>query len=209
MRASRALWLGLLAVLAVTPAWGQGTLFVEGNNVGIGTATPAVPLHIKDTPSTSVMRFERAGPSRIEFRDSANNVNWDFRITSGNAFVLTRSDNLVNEMLVNSVGDLVITGSLKAMGGDGSIDPGDTFPDFVFEPDYALMPLDELESFVRSNRHLPGVMSSGDVSNAGTINMTALQLQLLEKVEELTLYVIEQQREIQDLRSRLDGRDEG
>lgn len=203
MRAHRTLWLGLLLLLLVTPAWGQGTLFVEGNNVGIGTATPAVPLHIANSPSTSVIRVERAGPGRLEFRDTAGGVSWDFRTTSGDAFVLTKVGTGVNEMVVNSVGDLVIPGDLKAMGGDGSVDPGDTFPDYVFEADYPLMPLDELASFIERERHLPNVLSSEDVSREKGVNVSRLQLQLLEKVEELTLYILQQQAEIDELRSQL------
>lgn len=200
----------LSAIFLPTGLFAQtGTLFVEGDNVGIGTGTPATQLHLRDSPDTSVLRLERSGPARIEFRDTVGGVSWDFRTTSGNTFVLTRSDTLVNEMLVNSLGDLIITGSLKARGGDGTIDPGDTFPDYVFAPDYELMPLSDLEAFVGENRHLPGVMSSEDVRQEGVINMTALQLQLLEKVEELTLYVIEQQREIEELRAQLATRDDG
>lgn len=180
-----------------------GTLFVEGDRVGIGTPTPAVPLHIKDVPDTSVVRLERAGPSRIEFRDTAGGVSWDFRTTSGDTFVITKVGTGINELKVNSLGDLVIPGSVMAEGGDGSLDSGDIFPDFVFEPDYELRPLSEVARFVESEKHLPDVMSIEDVRAEGSINMTKLQLQLLRKVEELTLYVVQQQREIQDLRARL------
>jgi len=193
----------------VGPAWAQtGTLYVEGDNVGIGTATPEVPLHIAAAPSTSVIRLERAGPSRIEFRDTAGGVSWDFRTTSGDTFVITKTDTTVNELKINSLGDLVIPGSVKASGGDGSLDPGDIFPDFVFEPDYDLMPVDELAGFIQDNRHLPNVMSLEDIHREGNINMTRLQLQLLQKVEELTLYVIEQQKQIAGLRAELEERDQ-
>lgn len=203
MRLHRTLWMGLLLLLVVTPAWGQGTLFVEGDNVGIGTSTPAVPLHISDAPSTSVIRIERAGPGRLEFRDTAGGVSWDFRTTSGDAFVLTKVGTGVNELLVNSIGDLVIPGSLKASGGDGSLDSGDIFPDYVFEPDYPLMSLGELEQYIDREKHLPDVISISEVREKGHVNMTQLQLQLLKKIEELTLYTLQQQAEIDELRAQL------
>ncbi|MEO1084626.1 MAG: hypothetical protein AAFY88_10310, partial [Acidobacteriota bacterium] len=51
-----------------------------------------------------------------------------------------------------------------------------------------------LEKFVTANRHLPNVPSASDISEAGGINMTELQLRMLEKVEELALYTIDQQK---------------
>ncbi|MEO1367803.1 MAG: hypothetical protein AAFX50_11555, partial [Acidobacteriota bacterium] len=54
------------------------------------------------------------------------------------------------------------------------------------------------------NRHLPNVPSAADISAAGGINMTELQLRLLEKVEELTLYTISQQKLLDAQRRLLD-----
>jgi hypothetical protein len=67
-------------------------------------------------------------------------------------------------------------------------------PDYVFDPDYELMPLSALRSFVAENRHLPGVISSEEAE--GTIDLSSFPLQLLEKVEELTLYTIQQDERI-------------
>lgn len=184
-----------------------GVLFVEQDNVGIGTALPQLPLHIT-RPSGSpppMIRLEQAGPSRLEFRDTANSVNWDFRTTSGDAFVITKLGTGTNELLVNSAGDLVVPGSIIAQGGDGSQGPGDQFPDFVFEPDYPLMDLDELADFIGREKHLPNVFSADDIRQRGHINMSELQLQLLRKVEELTLYTLQQEQEIRSLRNRLEG----
>src|SRR5512147_2002406 len=60
------------------------------------------------------------------------------------------------------------------------------FPDYVFESGYRLLPLEDLESHVRTQKHLPGVPTAAEVSREG-INVGAFQTQLLEKVEELTL----------------------
>jgi hypothetical protein len=82
------------------------------------------------------------------------------------------------------------------------------FPDYVFAPDYSLLPLDDLRHFVEEQRHLPNVMSAEDIQEAGGVDVTALQLQLLEKVEELTLYTLQQQEEIERLTSLVGGQAE-
>jgi len=52
----------------------------------------------------------------------------------------------------------------------------------------------ELASYVEKERHLPGIPSAADISQQGGLNLTEMQLQLLTKVEELTLYTIAQER---------------
>lgn len=77
--------------------------------------------------------------------------------------------------------------------------------DFVFEPDYKLPTLDSIRTFVQENRHLPGIPSAKQMEKNG-INVGDLQIDLLQKIEELTLHVIEldkvnkeQQRLIEEL----------
>jgi len=62
--------------------------------------------------------------------------------------------------------------------------------DYVFEEDYVLMPIEELEAFIKEHKHLPGVPSAEeDVKNG--IDLAEMNKILLEKIEELTLRVIE------------------
>ena len=79
-------------------------------------------------------------------------------------------------------------------------------PDYVFEADYALPSLSEVAAFIDANRHLPDVPSAADVARDG-LDLTQMQLSQLKKIEELTLYTLEQEarleaqaREIADLR---------
>ena len=69
------------------------------------------------------------------------------------------------------------------------------WPDYVFEEDYELMPLDQLEKHINDNGHLPGMPSAEEMEDA-TMAIGEMQLQLLEKVEELTLYVIGLKKEL-------------
>lgn len=74
--------------------------------------------------------------------------------------------------------------------------------DFVFSPDYDLKTLSEVESFIKENRHLPEIPSEKEMQKNG-LNLNEMQIKLLQKVEELTLYVIEQQKEIKSLKQEI------
>jgi len=75
-------------------------------------------------------------------------------------------------------------------------------PDYVFEDDYALMPLEELRSFIDENGHLPGVANAQKVKEEG-IDLAGSQMALLEKVEEQALYILQQHEAIQSLEGRV------
>lgn len=79
----------------------------------------------------------------------------------------------------------------------------DNWPDYVFGPEYKVMPLNEVDAYVRTHRHLPGVPSAGDMDVSG-MGLGAMQGVLLKKIEELTLQMIELKKENADLRRRLD-----
>jgi hypothetical protein len=75
---------------------------------------------------------------------------------------------------------------------------GSVTPDYVFEPDYDLTPLTEVETYVKENKHLPEVPSAKQMEEEG-LNLKEMNLLLLKKVEELTLHLIEQQKQISSL----------
>jgi hypothetical protein len=70
-----------------------------------------------------------------------------------------------------------------------------TWPDFVFDKTYRLLPLTELEKFIAANHHLPDVPSAATVAKDG-LDLGDNQATLLKKIEELTLYLIEQNKRI-------------
>lgn len=74
--------------------------------------------------------------------------------------------------------------------------------DFVFESKYNLRPLNEVNSYIQENRHLPEIPSAEEMRENG-VNMNKLQIQLLQKIEELTLYIIQQEQRIKDLENQL------
>lgn len=75
--------------------------------------------------------------------------------------------------------------------------------DFVFSKDYRLRPLQEVQQFIEEHRHLPEIQSAEDMEENG-VSVNALQMQLLQKIEELTLYVIQQEKTIQELQKEVE-----
>jgi len=71
--------------------------------------------------------------------------------------------------------------------------------DYVFEPSYKLMPLDEVESFTKENKHLPNVPSADEMAESG-LDVAQTSKMFMEKIEELTLYMIELNKEIEELK---------
>lgn len=75
--------------------------------------------------------------------------------------------------------------------------------DFVFDTNYRLRPLSEVQSFITENKHLPEIQSAKDMQQNG-VSVNELQFQLLQKIEELTLYIIEQDQQIKDLQQKVE-----
>jgi hypothetical protein len=76
------------------------------------------------------------------------------------------------------------------------IESDSNWPDYVFDENYKLMSLHELESYIKEHKHLPNIISAEEVKENG-INVGNLGHSLLEKLEELTLHVIRQQKHIE------------
>jgi hypothetical protein len=74
--------------------------------------------------------------------------------------------------------------------------------DYVFQPDYRLTSLPEVETFVHRHRHLPDMPSAAEVEQAG-VSLGEMQAKLLLKIEELTLHMIEQHKAIATLQEKL------
>lgn len=81
-----------------------------------------------------------------------------------------------------------------------------TWPDYVFAQDYRLPSLAEVETFIQENNHLENVPSATEIEKNGH-SLGEMDKILLKKVEELTLYVIQQQKEIEELKKKIEKKD--
>ncbi len=197
----------LTLILSAAAGAQTGVLFVNNNRVGIGISTPTTDLHVVGAAGTTkvlvvdtggggyLAPFEMRNDGPLGFRllDTAGSASCgsnciDFN-NAGGEFRLNFNDGDGPELRLTVNGQLIL--------------PGATLPDYVFEPDYPLLPLDELEAFIERNKHLPNLPSQAEVDEAGYINVSELQLRLLEKVEELTLYTLEQQKQLAELSAEM------
>jgi len=78
------------------------------------------------------------------------------------------------------------------------------WPDYVFAEDYNLMSLEELEKSISENNHLPGVPSAAEIEENGIL-LGDMQKKLMEKIEELTLYTIQQNKKVNELLDRVES----
>jgi hypothetical protein len=77
-----------------------------------------------------------------------------------------------------------------------------SWADYVFDKNYQLMPLTNVESYIAENKHLPEVPSAEEAAKNG-IDVASMDATLLKKVEELTLYMIQMQKENEALKNRI------
>jgi hypothetical protein len=77
------------------------------------------------------------------------------------------------------------------------------WPDYVFKQDYQLMPLDRLGAFIQKNGHLPNVPPASEIEKSG-LEVGEMQRLMMEKIEELSLYILKQQEQINALQDQID-----
>ena len=110
-----------------------------------------------------------------------------------------REDGRVGIGTSNPQSLLAVDGAITAREIEVTVDG---WADFVFDDSYKLKPIPEVASFIRENRHLPDVPSK-DAMAENQLNLGAFSVLLLQKVEELTLYVIDLEESNRDLSERL------
>lgn len=94
--------------------------------------------------------------------------------------------------------ELDVRGTIRA----NEIIVNTTGADFVFANDYQLRPLSEVKTFIQENKHLPEIKSAQEMQENG-VGINELQTQLLQKIEELTLYILQQEERIKALEAEL------
>ena len=94
------------------------------------------------------------------------------------------------------VQDGILTEKLKV-----ALRNGTEWADYVFESDYKLMPLEEVEKFAKENKHLPNVPSADEMVKVG-LDFSQVSKMFMEKIEELTLHVVELNKRIKELEAK-------
>lgn len=149
------------------------------------------------------------GSGNSPFILSGNNVGLDTTPTQKldiNGNIRTTGKLLVGDISDNTISNLkdyslVVNGS--ALFTMATVKLNSDWPDYVFANDYDLKPLEEIERYIFEKGHLPNIPSAKEVSESG-INLGEMDANLLRKIEELTLYSIEQDKKIKKQRDRLE-----
>lgn len=209
-----------------TPQWfsAEGVVYTSADacydspRVGIGTATPAASL---DVAGQTTMLTSPSPGATLSVGNTSNDV--------GLAITMNDEDSEFNDTAIriqaNGAGaqttaiDLSVdsndatlikattadAGKVFVVEGDGSlwatgvyVRLSEDFPDYVFEEGYDLMTLAELEEYIKREKHLPNMPSSTEVAEKGA-DIGEITRVLVEKVEELTLYVLELEKKIEAL----------
>jgi UDP-N-acetylglucosamine pyrophosphorylase len=79
---------------------------------------------------------------------------------------------------------------------------GPLVPDYVFAEDYKLKSLQEVEDYIKENKHLPEIPSAKEIEKNGLM-LAEMNMNLLKKMEEMTLYMIEQNKKIDQQNERI------
>ncbi|MGX1931318.1 hypothetical protein [Flagellimonas sp. 2504JD4-2] len=116
---------------------------------------------------------------------------------SGNVRMKVQSNGKVGIGTANPDSKLTVKGRIHAE--EVKVDLSVPGPDYVFKKDYDLKSLEEVQSYINEHGHLPNIPSASEMEANG-IQLGEMNMKLLEKIEELTLYVIELKNEINQLK---------
>jgi hypothetical protein len=175
-------------------------------NIGIGTITPTAQFHTtgsvrlagvtSDSTKTRVLVSDTSGNL---FYRSATSLTGRWQYAGG---VVFDSTDAIAIGTSNPQGyKLAVNGT--AIFTKVKVKTAGTWPDYVFKKDYRLPDLKELEVYLAKYRHLPGIASEADVQKDG-IDVGDEQAALLKKVEELTLYLIDENKALKQQNQQLD-----
>ncbi len=195
-----------------------GFSMIRGSgNVGIGTIEPQAKLHINHTgtmagkwnPSNSYMTLTD-GSAVMMIDPNELYSNWALHIGSkgddivkfravsdtGNSdkVVIKRSGN-VGIGTMNPDSKLTVKGKIHAE--EVKIDLSVPAPDYVFKEDYDLKTIEEVQQYIQDQGHLPNIPSATELETNG-VELGMMNMKLLEKIEELTLYTIAQEKQLKN-----------
>lgn len=184
--------------------WNGTNPIWTSSNVGIGTSNVNAPLTVYGI-SNIFPRAANGGDVRsfsvTYIATKASFIDNDYPIvlaTGGGNQPLILDAPRIGIGTINPQCQLDIIGTIRAR--EIKVDMNGA--DFVFEKGYKLMPLSELEKFVKEKKHLPDVASAKQMQENGT-ELGNLNSLLLQKIEEMTLYMIKQNKKIQILERKM------
>lgn len=192
--------------------------------IGIGTTAPNYPLAVRQDNGITNAIHGLASFSRFEsgIDNAGLNVSYEANGSNVSRTLLYFPGGTGATFQVYNQGTLdVLHLTSNGSVGIGTTNPDPNFklsvngsirskevkveanwPDFVFYENYELLTLEEVEKHIQEKGHLPEIPSESEVTEKG-INLGEMDAKLLQKIEELTLYLIEQNKEIKELKEKV------
>jgi hypothetical protein len=213
-----------LLVIQKIPASTWDWVMNSSGDVGMGTTTPLVKLHLKESGSPEVFRIE--GTTGVQMGLAVNGVeNGFFNMTGDDMKIGTLASNDLGRFIVRvnggdrmfvhpdgrvSIGTAtpaagyMLSVNGKIISTEVRVELNVNWPDYVFNKNYNLPSLKEVEEFITKHNHLPNIPSAKEVKKNG-IELGDMNKRLLEKVEELTLYIIKQEKELETMKQKINA----
>jgi hypothetical protein len=176
-------------------------------NISVAAYDNANPFNIS-SPSSTISFTTLSSGGDSSSGDSGSEGNTGSESSSGNSSwtksgsnvsVATSSDNVaIGRSTVPSGYKLAVEGDVRAR--EIRVDQ-DNWPDYVFSEDYKLPSLEEIQRYIEEKGHLPNIPSAKEVEENG-VQLGEMNRLLLEKIEELTLYILKQEKRIKILEKK-------
>ena len=182
----------------------------NNNNVGIGTTTPTTTLDVNGViTSRNEIRALSANPGILLDESDVNDKNWHIQVNGGNLKIYEVNDTRSNwsqKMFIESSSGNIGIGTSdtkgfklgvngKVVATEVKVAAYDNWPDYVFKKGYDLPTLTEVESHIKEKGHLQNIPSASEVKKEGFF-LGEMDAKLLQKIEELTLYTIQQEKQL-------------
>jgi len=187
-----------------------GDSYFNGGNIGIYASSPKARLHVSGIATDQVggdgiMLSDDTNPTRA-FIFRLDNTSKNFHIDSRynntwtNALTILRNGGNVGIGIDNPDSKLVVDGRIRSEEVKVEIING---PDYVFESNYELRTLQETKEYISENKHLPEIPSAKEMEANG-VDLGDMNMRLLKKIEELTLYIIEQNERLEKAEKKIE-----
>lgn len=161
---------------------------LSNGKVGLGTTAPTAMLHLKNGGQPEIT-LESSSRKWSLFTNEGwmNGAFGLYNYNTGTTSLYISSSNNVGIGTTNPTQKLSVNGTIRAKE---VIVETTGWSDYVFDDNYALQPIAEVEQHIKDHKHLPGIPSAREVAESG-FGLGEMQAKLLAKIEELTLYVID------------------
>ncbi|UOY08493.1 hypothetical protein L0P88_08030 [Muricauda sp. SCSIO 64092] len=174
---------------------GNVVLVKGGGRVGINTNSPSDLLTIEEENSYATIRLRRTGAYPADFRIWSGYNQLEFRNSANDIKMVMEDNGNVGIGTAWAEAKLTVAGNIHSREIKVKVDAG---ADFVFNDSYDLRSLEETERFINRYKHLPEIAPEKEMLENGVL-IGELNIKLLQKIEELTLYTIQQEKKIKHL----------